>query len=362
MHFKPSDLSTQSEKKWHNIKDKDIVISTQSPYERLDDNPDLYEILKMVSGAVFLVPLRALTILNLIVVYYVVARLYIFCAPNSKYLRHSFHTFTRMVARSVLFCCGFHYIQVIGNAKIDPEMHVLVSNHISFWEILYFMAAPCCPSFAFKKSCLNIPLLGNVALKVLQGIPIDRGSGGAKAIIDRVNEMEKGEPLSHRPLLIFPEGTTSNGSCLLKFRTGAFVTGSPVQPILIQFPFRHFSPAYESIYTSVTLFRTLCQFYNRLQVKYLDMYVPSEAEKNDPALYAASVRRKMAVAMDVPVCDVGYKEKMKYHGMLEKRLKALPLGWVSNFFWVNPKQLLIEGEPIEYTYRGNQGDIEMNSD
>ena len=35
-------------------------------------------------------------------------------------------------------------------------------------------------------------------------------------------------------LLIFPEGTTTNASQLVIFRTGAFAAGQPVQPVAIQ--------------------------------------------------------------------------------------------------------------------------------
>merc|ERR1712183_886368 len=38
------------------------------------------------------------------------------------------------------------------------------------------------------------------------------------------------------PLLVFPEGFTKAARCLLKFRTGAFVSGDPVRPVVLQYP------------------------------------------------------------------------------------------------------------------------------
>lgn len=32
-----------------------------------------------------------------------------------------------------------------------------------------------------------------------------------------------------------PQGTTSNGTCLLPFKTGAFLAGLPVQPVIIKY-------------------------------------------------------------------------------------------------------------------------------
>lgn len=47
------------------------------------------------------------------------------------------------------------------------------------------------------------------------------------------------------PLLLFPEGTTSNGSCLLRFKTGVFASGVPVYPVTVKYNVRRFSPAFE---------------------------------------------------------------------------------------------------------------------
>ena len=41
-------------------------------------------------------------------------------------------------------------------------------------------------------------------------------------------------------VLIFPEGTCGNGDVVLQFKTGAFSPGLPVQPVAVEFPFRHF--------------------------------------------------------------------------------------------------------------------------
>ena len=38
-----------------------------------------------------------------------------------------------------------------------------------------------------------------------------------------------------QPIVVFPEGTTTNGTALTTFKSGAFVAGRPVQPILIRY-------------------------------------------------------------------------------------------------------------------------------
>lgn len=43
------------------------------------------------------------------------------------------------------------------------------------------------------------------------------------------------------------EGTTTNGDYLLPFKTGAFRARTPVQPVILKYPFRRFSPAWDTI-------------------------------------------------------------------------------------------------------------------
>lgn len=84
------------------------------------------------------------------------------------------------------------------------------------------------------------------------------GAGGLTS--DIVKRVEDPRYLS--PLCMAPEGTCSNGKCLMNFRTGAFVPGVAVLPLLIQYPHKRFNPAWTLQSAAVTFFRILGQFYN----------------------------------------------------------------------------------------------------
>lgn len=43
------------------------------------------------------------------------------------------------------------------------------------------------------------------------------------------------------------QGTTTNGVCLLPFKTGAFLAGAPVQPVILRYGEDRISPAWDSI-------------------------------------------------------------------------------------------------------------------
>ena len=140
-------------------------------------------------------------------------------------------------------------------------------------------------------------------------IAVDRSGGGASVIEqlrDRVKHPEK------TAVVVFPEGTTSSGHQLLLFKRGAFVPGAPVKPAIIRYPYEHFNPAWESMTAPAHLFRLLTQFVNYCEVELLPVYTPSEAERNDPALYAQNVRAYMSKHSGLPMRDVDLSDKQEY--------------------------------------------------
>lgn len=150
---------------------------------------------------------------------------------------------------------------------------------------------------SFQRARLNkirilcVPLIGSIAARIVDCVPVDNkggkaGGSGSEAIAARLLRMFGEEALATgavasqqqqqeganangtattttrsklpttaeenwargwrgNPLLLFPEGTTSNGSCLLRFKTGVFASGVPVYPVTVKFDVRRFSPAFE---------------------------------------------------------------------------------------------------------------------
>jgi len=86
----------------------------------------------------------------------------------------------------------------------------------------------------FKKA----PLMGNLG-NMIDSIYLPRGASEEKklaavnAIKDRQDLIEStGE---YRPLLVFPEGGTTNGSGLIKFKKGAFYAEKTVKPVMLKY-------------------------------------------------------------------------------------------------------------------------------
>ena len=150
-----------------------------------------------------------------------------------------------LLVNTMLFCFGIttqkrklrirDLLPGYTSKKAFNNPAIVISNHVSFLEIFYFMGLGM--SFLSKKSVSKIPLMGPVCTTI-QSIYVDRDSEEARknateAIQARVSRIERhGDML---PLLVFPEGTTSNGRTVLKFKRGAFETNTPLKIFSVRF-------------------------------------------------------------------------------------------------------------------------------
>lgn len=119
------------------------------------------------------------------------------------------HRSCKMVLRRL----GFN-LRVCGEL---PQQGLLVSNHLSYLDILLYGATlPCV--FVSKQEVRAWPMLGLLA--ALGGtVFIDRSSAASAAAAGlRIQQLLAGGVV----VLIFPEGTSSDGSSVLKFHPSLF--------------------------------------------------------------------------------------------------------------------------------------------
>ena len=108
--------------------------------------------------------------------------------------------------------------------------------------------------------------------------------------------------------MLLPEGITHNGRSLLRFFPGSFEGGTPIQPVVLSYPFRFFNSHSFLGGTGGHLLSLLLAPYIALTVTLLPVYEPNAAEKASAALMAENVRVRMAEALNVPVSQYGAKE------------------------------------------------------
>ncbi|KAH0680531.1 hypothetical protein KY284_021616 [Solanum tuberosum] len=296
---------------------------------------------------VTLVPMRVIGATTVLVVYYLICKICTaFWTPNREDEQEDYaHTggWRRTVmmqsgmflSRVMLFVFGFYWIRetyqpinLNGNSNNEDgskqqaeELErpgAIVSNHISYLDILYHKSSSF-PSFVAKRSVAKLPLVGLIS-KCLGCVYVQRESkspdfkGVSGVVNERIREahQNKSAPI----MLLFPEGTTTNGDFLLPFKSGAFLSGAPVQPVILRYPYQRFSPAWDSISGARHVILLLCQFVNYLEATWLPVYYPSQQEKDDPRLYAENVRRLMAHEGNLLLSDIGLAEKRVYHAAL----------------------------------------------
>lgn len=81
--------------------------------------------------------------------------------------------------------------------------------------------------------------------RLANGGPVsERGQGTTAAIAERMRAYCAARGKGYRPVVLFPEGTTTNNRYLLPFATGAFVAGVPVQPVVIKYHNGRVSPCW----------------------------------------------------------------------------------------------------------------------
>lgn len=124
-------------------------------------------------------------------------------------------------------------IETIGSPPASPAM--VVSNHIS-WLDIPVLAQALPVTFLSKAEVRSWPLIGWVAAKG-GTLFIQRG---AKRAADSAIELLQKELALGGNVLIFPEGTTTDGNQLKRFHPRLFAAAQnrqcPVQPVAIRYP------------------------------------------------------------------------------------------------------------------------------
>jgi 1-acyl-sn-glycerol-3-phosphate acyltransferase len=108
-----------------------------------------------------------------------------------------------------------------------PERGAVISNHLGYLDIVMFAALHRCV-FVAKAEMEAWPVLG--WMTTMSGtVYVARGHGGSA---ERARQGMQSAIDAGLPVVFFPEGTTTNGSVLLKFHSGllaqAMMGGTPV--------------------------------------------------------------------------------------------------------------------------------------
>uniref|UniRef100_UPI00358F8642 lysophosphatidylcholine acyltransferase 1-like isoform X2 n=1 Tax=Myxine glutinosa TaxID=7769 RepID=UPI00358F8642 len=210
----------------------------------------------------------------------------------------------KIIMRSLWFVAGFHWICVKGSPAPPQRapIHTIAPHSTYFDAIPVTMTMS---SIVAKTESQQIPLWGTL-IKYVQPVFVSRDDPNSRRDTVAEIKLRAGTKGDWPTVMIFPEGTCTNRTCLIKFKAGAFIPGLPVQPVVIRYPNKMDTVSWTWCGPSALkiLWLTLCQIHNRVEIEYLPVYEPSDAEKRDPNIYANNVRKVMARALGVPTVSL----------------------------------------------------------
>ncbi|XP_030609635.1 lysophospholipid acyltransferase LPCAT4 [Archocentrus centrarchus] len=224
--------------------------------------------------------------------------------PVEGWRRWFFHPIIWLLSRAVFFSLGFFWVKVKGRRADLKEAPVLVvAPHSGFLDMLVL-----CPTqlatVVSRSENTSLPVIGAL-LEFNQSVLVSRKDPESrKRAVAQLNERLTSNGYWPQ-MLMFPEGTTTNGCALIKFKPGAFLAGVPVQPVLLRYPNKLDTVrwTYKGTAWTEALWHTVSQPYTNMTVEFLPVYEPSEEEQKNPDLYADNVQRLMAKALGVPATD-----------------------------------------------------------
>ncbi|CAK8680196.1 unnamed protein product [Clavelina lepadiformis] len=226
-------------------------------------------------------------------------------------VRRALYQFLQYCGKLIIFLIGFSFTVKGKRASVEEAPVLIATPHSSLWDILVLFATSPFPSALSKYENFKIPIFRTL-LRAIQPVLVHRNEAmSTQQTVDIILKRAK-EGKKWPQLTVFPEGTCSNKKHMIRFKLGAFLAGTPVQPMIIR---------YKSSLDSFTwtecgptafylIWLTLCQFQSHMEVEYLPVYKPTAEEMKDPKLYANNVRDQLAKKLRVPCSDHTYEDRL----------------------------------------------------
>ncbi|BHF74849.1 Lysophosphatidylcholine acyltransferase 2 [Sparganum proliferum] len=228
--------------------------------------------------------------------------------PMSGFRKTVLRPIFNFFGRLVFFCAGFQWVTTKGTRASPEEAPIIVlAPHSSFFDSLVVVLLGL-PSVVGKTETANSPI--GCLIKMTQPILVNRDDPSSRQ--KTLQEIHRRSQSNGEwpQVLIFPEGTCTNRSCLINYKQGAFSSGCPVQPAVIRWgnSVDTITWTWEGPGVCKIFLATLLQPHNPLEIEFLPVYVPSEEEQADPQLYAQNVRAIMAKALGLPTTDLSFDD------------------------------------------------------
>lgn len=190
----------------------------------------LVRIYRLICFFVFLGPIKILTTLVSFGLFYVLIGFLPLFKRNFKHNR-AYKNWALSIVKPILRLAllSFGIVKINANGKLHEDSRTIVANHLSLIETLAILHQ--FPVAYLAASYLKEHPLVRKTAEVFEIVFVDREKNAnvSKQLVDIAQDP------SLLPVVIFPEGKVTNGDALVGFRTGAFISDTPVQAITVRF-------------------------------------------------------------------------------------------------------------------------------
>jgi 1-acyl-sn-glycerol-3-phosphate acyltransferase len=245
------------------------------------------------------------------------------------------------VARVFLFGFGFNWIRVKGSLRPQEEAPIVViAPHTSALD-MFVLGCFAIPTVVSNTQPAHLPFVGR-AIRTFQPIFVSREDKDSR--LKALNEMKRRSQSkgvwSH--IVVFPEATTTNGKCVIHFKSGAFQPGLPVLPMLVKYSENTMKWSVDGLHPLLGFFLTICRPHNGLEVEFLPVHKPTHEEKNNPVLFARNTKQAVGEALGVSSTLHTYEDMIlaklaKHYGLplaaILVEFASLPVTIRNNFEW-----------------------------
>jgi len=196
------------------------------------------------------------------------------------------------------------------NLSRKDHSALYVSSHVCMAEVNILMMSLGHIRIMTAEFTKTIPFF-NIPVKALDPIYVSRGKKNPNTP-SPVTLLKQSIAETKYRHLIFPEGTYTNGKTLIRFKSGAFVLGIPVTPVIFHYP--KYVPFWNRKESNILVqfYRLMSQVYTPVRIEILPTYHPSQEEINNPKIYAANVREYMGFHARRPLSDKSLQDSPNY--------------------------------------------------
>lgn len=211
---------------------------------------------------------------------------------------------------------------------IDRHYSCYISNHYG-WVETFFWGTSLLPGFIAKKELGSHPILGPI-MATNNCLLLDRSDNNNKKEIAGLiakRQAQFYEKETQVPLLIYPEGSTTNGKYIFQFKRGAFMSKLPIKPLFAAVDQKGFglsdcpmNPLDHFFYTYSFLWRVV-YFYELPVVSCTEYMINTHALENekDYDTYARVCNLIYQEIFDLKYSNKDFKDVVKYEKLCAKR-------------------------------------------